>query len=92
MNEKGLLDPRPELPFRGLNIDDLCEGLKKLRSPNWYSRGYSRYDGGGSYHSCNLQTATSRLVADVSVANEGLGLTGLKHPWIELAETFRTQT
>lgn len=72
MNEKGLLDPRPEAPFHGISVDDLCIWIGELTFSPWYSSGKS------SAHKCVLEEERIRLVRDNSAAFEGLDLAALK--------------
>ncbi|KAF1922001.1 hypothetical protein BDU57DRAFT_553987 [Ampelomyces quisqualis] len=76
MDAKGLLSPRPELPFAKLSLHDLHETIRTIKSPSWASK----INNSGSYHvqymqhKCNLNSPVTWISNNAMVGIHGLDL------------------
>jgi hypothetical protein len=74
LSRLGLYQPRPNIPFPRLSFITLCEQVREMRCPRWYSSGYNSR---GS-HPCTLSESMATLIKDVSDGVGGLNVGDLK--------------
>jgi hypothetical protein len=81
MDRIGCLNPRPEVPFPQLSVEELYREVQEITSPTWSeanSRGYY-----GNAHPCSFQDTVKSSATTIMNELRGLDLSDFKDRGVE---------